>query len=116
MIFRDCLPLAIGIDKQILEAYPETVRKVLRTALRYHTSSLRYLKTMEKAAARSNLDGSTGEDLTEEHRAHATELLRERFQRDADRRKSQREAQAVAAAERQHAEKLEQLAAKFAKK
>lgn len=115
-VFRDCLPLAIGIDKQLLTSNPEIERKTLRMALRYHTSSLRYLKAMEKAATRNNLDGSTAEEVTDEHRAHAAEQLRERFRKDAERRKSQKEAAAAEAAARQRAEKLEQLAAKFSKR
>ena len=115
-VFRDCLPLAIGIDKQLLSSHPDLERKVLRTALRYHTSSLRYLKAVEKATSRSNLDGSTAEDISDAHRVHAAKLVRERLQKDAERRKNQRAIAAAEAAERQRVEKLEQLAAKFAKK
>ena len=37
--FRDCLPLAIGIDKQVLAAQPDLDRKTLRVALRMHVGS-----------------------------------------------------------------------------
>ncbi len=114
--FRDCLPLVIGIDKQLQALHPEVERKVLRMALRYHTQSVRYLKAMTEAAVRCTLDGSPAADIEQEHRDHASEQLRERFRKDAERRKSQREAEAAAAAERQRAQKLEQLAAKFSKK
>lgn len=118
--FRDCLPLAIGIDKQLLARLPDLERKVLRTALRMHTHSLRYLKGMEKATVRFDLDGQPGEAVDETHRAHASETLRERFKKNAEQRKAQlaagkaqREAEE---AERRRAEKLDQLAAKFGRR
>ncbi|MBS1196303.1 MAG: activator of osmoprotectant transporter prop [Proteobacteria bacterium] len=115
-VFRDCLPLAIGIDKQLLALYPQTERKILRMALRYHTSSMRYLKAMEKATVRHNLDGSAADEVPDSHREHAAEQMRERLRKEAERRKSQRQAEAAAAEERQRAEKLEQLAAKFSRR
>jgi len=111
-VFRDCQPLAIGVDKQLLARLPELDRKVLRMALGIHTKSLRYLKVMEKATARFDLDGQTADEVTELHRAHAAELIRERFKKDAEKRKAQREAEQ---AERQRAEKLGQLLAKFSR-
>lgn len=118
-VFRDCLPLAIGIDKQLIAQQADLPRKVLRIALGQHTNSLRYLKSLEKSTHRFNLDGQAAEALTDEHRKHAATTLRERFKKEADQRKAQRasEEAARAAAEtaRLHAEKLSQLAAKFAK-
>jgi len=118
--FRDCLPLAIGIDKQLLARLPDLERKVLRTALRMHTHSLRYLKGMEKATVRFDLDGQPGEAVDETHRAHASETLRERFKKNAEQRKAQLEAgkaqREAEEAERRRAEKLGQLAAKFGRR
>ena len=118
-VFRDCSPLAIGIDKQLLARHPDLERKVLRLALGMHTNSLRYLKTMEKAEQRFDLDGQIVAEVTETHRSHATEVLRERFKTDAERRKAQREAEALQreteALERQRAQKLSQLVEKFSK-
>ena len=111
-VFRDYSPLAIGVDKQLLARLPNLDRKTLRIALGMHTNSLRYLKTMEKATHRIDLDGNTGDELTPDHRSHATEVLRERFRKDAERRKAQREAEAL---ERQRTEKLSQLVEKFGK-
>lgn len=111
-VFRDYSPLAIGVDKQLLARLPNLDRKILRIALGMHTNSLRYLKTMEKATHRIDLDGNTGDELTPDHRSHATEVLRERFRKDAERRKAQREAEAL---ERQRTEKLSQLVEKFGK-
>jgi ProP effector len=110
--FRDYLPLAIGIDKQLIARRPELNRKVLRIALGLHTNSLRYLKGMEKAEARFDLDGNRADEVTEAHRTHASQILRERFKKAAEQRKAQREAEE---AERKHKEKLNQLAAKFSR-
>jgi len=109
-VFREYMPLAIGIDKQLRARLPELDRKVLRSALDIHTNSLRYLKGMEKATVRFDLDGNTADEVTDTHRAHASEILRERFKKAAAQRKAEREAEEAA---RQSAEKLNQLAAKF---
>ena len=79
--FRECLPLAIGIDKQLIARQPDLSRKLLRIALGQHTNSLRYLKALEKATHRFDLDGKPGEPLTDEHRKHAATTLRERFKK-----------------------------------
>lgn len=111
-VFREFQPLAIGIDKQLLAHDGSLNRKALRLALGMHTNSYRYLKSMEKAAQRFNLDGSPGGEVPAEHRKHAADILRERFKKEADRRKAQKEAEA---AEKQRAAKLNQLVQKFAK-
>ncbi|MRW85355.1 activator of osmoprotectant transporter prop [Pseudoduganella sp. FT26W] len=114
--FRDFLPLAIGIDKQLLAVMPDLDRKTMRTALGIHTGSLRYLKVMEKAKVRHDLDGTPGAEVTDTHRAHATQVLQERFKKEADRKKAERDAKAAEEAARVRADKLNQLAAKFSKK
>ena len=111
-VFREYSALAIGIDKQILARQPDFDRKTLRIALGMHTNSLRYLKSMEKATNRLDLDGNSVAEVAEDHRKHATETLRERFKKDAERRKALREAEAL---ERQRSEKLSQLVEKFGK-
>lgn len=119
-VFRDHLPLAIGIDKQLRAAMPELDRKLLRIALRLHTNSLRYLKGMEKATTRFALDGSAAAEVSEEHRTHASDVLRERFKKNAAQRKAKREAEEAQRKEeeaaRLHAEKLNQLTAKFSRR
>ena len=112
-VFRDYMPLAIGIDKQLLAQEVDLNRRILRLALGMHTNSFRYLKSMESAKQRFNLDGSDGGEVPEEHRKHASEILRERFKKEVARRKAQKEAEAQ---ERQRAEKLNQLMQKFGKK
>ncbi len=109
-VFRDCQPLAIGIDKQVQARLPDVPRKVLRVALGIHTNSLRYLKAMEKATVRFDLEGNTTDEVTDAHRAHASEAVRERIKQDIEKRKAQRAAEE---AERQRAEKLDKLLAKF---
>ncbi|WP_345790386.1 ProQ/FinO family protein [Aromatoleum aromaticum] len=118
--FRDVRPLALRIDKAIAARFPELDRKVIRSAMRLHTASTRYLKVMEKATARFDLDGKPEGEVTEEQRAHAKQTLKERFAEAAKRKKDALEAEkakrAAEEAERRKAEKLQQLVGKFAKK
>lgn len=111
-VFRNCLPLAIGIDKQLLAQIPTLDRKALRIALGVHTSSSRYLKAMAKATVRYDLGGNTSEEVTDVHRAHASRALQDRFKKEAERRKALREAEEAAS---RHSAKLRELAAKFSR-
>ena len=108
--FRDFKPLALRIDKSILERFPDIDRKSLRSALRSHTASTKYLKAMERATERFDLDGKVAGEVTEEQRTHASTTLKERFAAVA---KQQREKREADEAERRHAEKLNQLVTKF---
>jgi ProP effector len=114
--FRNCLPLAIGIDKQVLARMPGLNRKTMRAALGIHTGSMRYLRAMEKATVRYDLDGTPGAEVTDTHRQHAKELLQERFKKEAERKKAERAAAAEEEANRKRQEKLEQLASKFSRR
>lgn len=118
--FRNCLPLSIGIDKQIIARIPDVDRKVLRIALGSHTKSLRYLKQMDKAVTRFDLDGNPAEAITEIHRVHASKTLAERSKQDEERRVAKRKAEAAQRREEEEAkatllraEKLRQLTEKF---
>lgn len=113
--FRDCLPLSIGIDKQLLARMPGLDRKVMRAALGIHTGSMRYLRAMEKAKQRFDLDGTAGAEVPDAHRQHAKEQLQQRFKKEADRKKAEREAAAEEEANRKRQEKLQALASKFSK-
>lgn len=120
--FRDCLPLSIGIDKQIVARMPDVERKAMRAALGIHTGSLRYLRAMEKATVRYDLDGTAGAEVTETHRTHAKETLQQRFKKEAERKKAERDAEKVEReaaqaleAEKLRQEKLLQLASKFSR-
>jgi ProP effector len=113
--FKNCLPLAIGIDKQILARMPELDRKTMRAALGIHTGSLRYLRAMEKATVRYDLDGTAGAEVTDTHRTHAKEVLQQRFKKEAERKKAERDAAQAEEANRLRQEKLLQLASKFSR-
>jgi ProP effector len=113
--FRDCLPLEIGIDKQLLARVPGLDRKTMRAALGIHTGSMRYLRSMEKATVRYDLDGVAGAEVTDTHRLHAKEQLQQRFKKEADRKKLEKAAAAEAEAARLRQEKLQQLASKFSR-
>lgn len=112
-VFRNYSPLAIGIDKQLFAALPELSRKSVRLAMRSHTMTTRYLKEMEKATQRLNLDGTPAGEVTDENRQHATEQLKERFKKQAEQRKA---TEAAAKAEAQKQKKLLELAEKFGRK
>lgn len=118
-IFREIKPLALRIDKAIAARFPEVDRKVIRTAMRLHTTSTRYLKVMEKAVARFDLDGKENGEVTEEQRAHAKQTLKERFAESARRKKAALDAEKARRdaeeAERRKAAKLQQLLGKFSK-
>jgi len=109
-VFRDSLPLAIGIDKQLQGRLPNVGRKDLRIALGMHTHSLRYLKVMAQATVRVDLDGQPAGEILATHRSHASDLIKERTRKQAEQRKALREAEALA---RQRTEKLDQLVEKF---
>lgn len=122
-VFGECKPLAIGIDKQLIARLPDINRKALRIALGIHTNSLRYLKGMEKATNRYDLDNNPGDALTDAHRTHATQVLRERAKKTAERRRAEeatRKAEAAKRAEQEaehrRTEKLQELAAKFSRR
>lgn len=113
--FQKCLPLEIGIDKQLLARMPSLNRKAMRAALGIHTGSLRYLKAMEKATVRYDLDGKPGAEVTDTHRAHAREQLQQRFKKEAERKRAEREAAAAEEAARVRQQKLQALASKFSR-
>lgn len=112
---REFLPLAIGIDKQILASKPETPRKLLRIALGMHTKSVRYLKNLQTAQTRFNLDESPADPVSDEQRALAATTLHTHFKKLADQRKAELAAEKAAKAAREHAEKLRQLQEKFSR-
>lgn len=112
--FRDCLPLSIGIDKAIKAALPEVSKKTLRIALSLHTHGNRYLRGMAKATQRFDLDGAPTGEVTDEHRQHATDILRERMKKQADERRAAQKAereQQKSEPQRQDAQKAEDLQA-----
>jgi ProP effector len=71
---------------------------------------------MEKATLRYDLDGSAGAEVTDVHRQHAKDVLKERMKKEAERKKAERDAAAAEEAARVRQDKLNQLTAKFSKK
>jgi ProP effector len=116
-VFRECKPLAIGIHKAISEKTPDIDRGQLRSAMKIHTAATRYLKALASAEVRYDLDGNAAGEVTAEQREQAATTLKERFKRDADRRKAEVAEKKKAAEELEKAaqrqESLLKLAAKF---
>ncbi|THF65666.1 ProQ activator of osmoprotectant transporter prop [Pseudothauera nasutitermitis] len=110
--FKDCRPLALRIDAAIHERFPEVSRKALRSALRLHTASTRYLKAVEKGTQRFDLDGQPAGEITDEQRSHAAATLKERFAKAAREQRERREAEEN---ERRRQDKLNQLVNKFSR-
>lgn len=104
--FRDCPPLAIGIHKEIKQRLSDLDDAELRTVLRRHTNSTKYLKAVAQNDKRFDLDGNAVGEITTEHRKLARDTLKERFQKMEERKKAEAQQQ-----ERQ--QKLQQLAEKF---
>ncbi len=108
-VIKDAKPLAIGIHKAIIARMPEINVSELKTALRRHTASTRYLKTLSNANERFDLDGNPAGEVTAEQRKQATDSLKERFRKGAERKKAEQ-------AEKERQEKLLKLAEKFNKR
>lgn len=108
--FSECLPLALGIHKVIKERLPEIDMQQLRTALRLHTASTRYLKVLSAASVRFDLDGVPAGEVTAEQRQQALDTVRERFRKQAEQHKAEQAERQLA---RQREEKLLKLAEKF---
>lgn len=105
-VFRDYLPLAIGIHKQLLERMPDLDKNKVRVAMHNHTASTRYLKALTEDAPRLDLDGLAVGAVTAEQQTVAVETLRDRLRKAAERRKAEAEAEIRQA-------KLQVLAQKF---
>ena len=74
----DAKPLKIGLfqDLSVRLADDERVSKTqLRGAIRHYTTSWRYLRSIKTGAKRVDLDGTLGEELSQEHIDHAQTTL-----------------------------------------
>ncbi|RTL51195.1 MAG: osmoprotectant transporter activator [Rhodocyclaceae bacterium] len=112
-IFKSHLPLAIGINKQLTKLHPEISSKELVAALRHHTASTSYLKVMEKATHRFDLEGNQAGEVTQEQQGFASAQLKERFKKKMESKKLIEKAKQAQLAEQKKAEKLGQLVEKF---
>lgn len=106
IVFRNCLPLAIGVHKAIRERLPDMNASQLRCALMTHTGSTRYLKAMSQGGARFGLDGEASGSVTPEQQQQALHTLKERFRKQAAQRKAEQAAL-------EHQQNLQKLAEKF---
>lgn len=109
-VFRDHLPLAIGIHKTLTERVPGLAKGQVWSAMQQHTGSTRYLKALVENAPRFDLDGNATGTVTAEQQAVAAKTLRERLKKAAEKRKAELEEQKR---EQQRQQKLQQLADKF---
>lgn len=109
-VFRDHLPLAIGIHKTLTERVPGLAKGHVWSAMQQHTGSTRYLKALVENAPRFDLDGNAVGTVTAEQQAVAAKTLRERLKKAAEKRKAALEEQQR---EQQRQQKLQQLADKF---
>lgn len=115
-VFRDCLPLAIGIHKQLMERMPDLDKNKVRIAMHSHTASTRYLKALTEGAPRFDLDGQQVGEVTAEQQTVAVQTLRERLKKAAERRKAEDAEAKRKVEEAQRQAKLQQLAEKFGKR
>ena len=115
-VFQECRPLSLGIHKTICERMPDVKPADLRLAMRVHTASTRYLKALAAGTARYDLDGQPAGEVTEEQRTVASEGLKSRFAKAAERRKADEQARKAQEADAARQEKLNQLAARFSKR
>lgn len=116
-VIRNGQPLAVGIHKEILARMPEMDPSQLRTAMRIHTASTRYLKELQTATTRFDLDGNTIGEVTDEQRGIASNTLLERFKNLAEQRRALERKEHDAQREREELqkrqEKLKQLVVRF---
>ncbi len=105
-VFKDGLPLAIGIHKAIKLRLPDLGEASLRMALKGYTASTKYLKIIANGKQRFDLDGNPAGEVTAEQRQQALESIRERFRKAAERKNAEQE-------DKERQEKLQKLAEKF---
>lgn len=91
-VIRECRPLALGIHKAIQERLPGLNSSQLRFALKTHAASTRYLKALSQGQDRFDLDGVATGSVTTEQRQQAQEVLKDRFRKQAERRKAEQQA------------------------
>ncbi|EIJ34530.1 ProQ/FINO family protein [Thiothrix nivea] len=82
-VWRDYLPLAIGIDKDVFrlvneEHFPGASKKVVRKTLAMHANHGCYLQAVTQGEARYRLDGTEEGDITAYQQQLAAETLTKR--------------------------------------
>ena len=115
-VFGDCLPLAIGIHKTIKQRQPELGEGGLRFALKLHTGSTKYLKSIANGSQRFDLDGNPAGEITAEQKEQALAAIKERFRKVADRKREEQQQRLQQENDEKKRQKLQQLADKFSKR
>ena len=72
---------------------PDIDLQQLKIALKMHTGSTRYLKALSQAKTRFDLDGLPAGEITPEQRQQAKDMLHQRYQKTAERKKAEQQAQ-----------------------
>jgi len=108
------VPLAIGVNEALLEAFPDTSPVLLRRVMAHWCNRPRYLAAMTAGAARHGLQGVDGA-VTEEQAANAAERLQTVLglfrERDEAKRKIEQAQRAAAKKKAEQAEAKKKAAA-----
>ena len=75
-VFKKCLPLKLGIDRDILEKHPDINAGLVKKALQFHVSSFKYLSSVCKQTHRFDLDEQPTAEISEEEKQHAKDFLK----------------------------------------
>lgn len=112
-VIREQRPLALGIHLAIIARMPEVPEKDVRLALKQHTASTRYLKTLSNSDVRYDLDGNPAGVVEPEQRQRALDTVLTRLRQGAERRRAELIAKKQVEELAQRQEKLLKLAQKF---
>ncbi|MBS0368173.1 MAG: ProQ/FinO family protein [Proteobacteria bacterium] len=115
-VFAEYKPLAIGIDKQAMAIRPDFDKKLFKSAIGLHTRSISYLKTLQNATHRFNIDGTSAAPVTPAQQELAAQQLREHFKLGAEKRRAEKAAAEAVEADHERMRKLATLAEKFGRK
>ncbi|MEB4590906.1 ProQ/FINO family protein [Candidatus Thiothrix sp. Deng01] len=82
-VWRDYLPLAIGVDKDVFrlvneECFPGASKKVVQKTLAMHAKHGRYLQAVTQGGARYRLDGTEEGEITSYQQQLAAETIAKR--------------------------------------
>ena len=75
-VFKKCLPLKMGIDRDILEKHPDINVGLVKKALQFHVSSFKYLSSVCKQTHRFDLDEQPTAEISEEEKQHSKNFLK----------------------------------------
>lgn len=110
---REWLPLAIGTHKVIRKLMPDLDDKQLRLALKLHTGSTRYLKSLANGDKRFDLEGNPAGEITAEQKQQALDCLKDRFKKKAEQHRVEQATKQKIEEQQQRQQKLLALVKKF---